>query len=436
MNSHHVQLIQDSIPEEYVIQLKTLPDSTCGLLDTVLRFALGADCPPDASTETQTQWKDRQRTYEQLRKKRPREGDESPDAKRVKTDEPALFVLRNFSVTSPVRKRVHVSIHQSSIQLTHPTSDAVESSIPLASITRAFLLPTRGKVKPHWTVILLTSSDQVVFGIDATPPPFETTDNTGTTTKHPKNTTVLPHLRSFLSHLPVPVLEPSLSVFKSALGETSGTEGYRGAKPGTLWFLKDGVLWDAPKTCEFWDMRDIAPDGVRTISATGRSCSVILTRKETEQAIDVQMVDGKEQDPITRWVRANQHRFGKSDDPGVAAAQDDSDEEDEDFVFNSSDDDGGSATSDSSDDSDQEGGGSDKEEAEAEGSGEEDSDDEVQELDPKHHPLLRPGAMPKKMSKAAKEAAVKIIEQAFVGGGSDGEDEDYEDEEQEDQLDD
>ena len=100
------------------------------------------------------------------------------------------------------------------------------------------------------------------------------------------------------------------------------------------------------------------------------------------------------------------------------------------------DDDGGSATSDSSDDSDQEGGGSDKEEAEAEGSGEDDSDDEVQELDPKHHPLLRPGAMPKKMSKAAKEAAVKIIEQAFVGGGSDGEDEDYEDEEQEDQLDD
>lgn len=177
-------------------------------------------------------------------------------------------------------------------------------------------------------------------------------------------------------------------------------------------------------------MRDLAPDGVRTISATGRSCSVILTRKETEQPIDIQMVDGKEQDPITRWVRANQHRFGKSDDPGVAAAQDESDEEDEDYVFDSSDDDGGSATSDSSDEA---GGGNGDEEAEAEVSGDEgsDEDDEVEELDPAKHPLLRPGAMPK-MSKAAVEAAVGIVEDTFMGGSAD----DGEDEEEEDQLED
>ncbi|KAK7679982.1 hypothetical protein QCA50_016928 [Cerrena zonata] len=433
MNSAYLQLVQDSISKEYSDQLKSLPNATCGLLDTVLRFALGAECPSDASPDIKTQWKDQQRTFEQLRRKRPREDEQVTDAKRVRTDEPALFTLRNFSVTSPVRKRVHISIHKSYIQLTHPASDAVESTIPLSSVTQAFLLPTRGKSKPHWTTILLTPENQVVFGIDATPPPFETTDQTGTTTKHPKNTPVLDHLHTFLSHLPIPTLEPSLTVFKSALGQTSGTEGYRGAKAGTLWFLTDGVLWDASKTCEFWDMRDIAPDGVRTISATGRSCSVILTRKESEQPIDIQMVDGKEQDPITRWVRANQHRFGKSDDPGVAAAQDDSDEEDEDYTFDSSDDDGGSATSDSSDSDDEGGGGSGDEEAEAEVSGDEGEDDEVEELDPARHPLLRPGAMPK-MSKAAMEAAVGIVEDAFMGAPVDGEDE--EDGEEEDQLDD
>lgn len=431
MNAAYLQLVQDSISNEYANQLKSLPNSTCGLLDTVLRFALGAACPEDASSDTKTQWKEQQRIFEQLRRKRPLEDEHVPDAKRVRrTDERALFTLRSFSVTSPVRKRVHISIHKSSVELTHPTSNDVESSIPLWSIKRAFLLPTRGKTKPHWTVILLTPDNQIVFGIDATPPPFETVDITGVTTKHPKNTPVLPILRSFLSHLLIPTLEPSLSVFKSALGQTSGTEGYRGAKPGTLWFLPDGVLWDTTKTCEFWDMRDLAPDGVRTISATGRSCSVILTRKETEQPIDIQMVDGKEQDPITRWVRANQHRFGKSDDPGVAAAQDESDEEDEDYVFDSSDDDGGSATSDSSDEA---GGGNGDEEAEAEVSGDEgsDEDDEVEELDPAKHPLLRPGAMPK-MSKAAVEAAVGIVEDTFMGGSAD----DGEDEEEEDQLED
>ena len=65
--------------------------------------------------------------------------------------------------------------------------------------------------------------------------------------------------------------------------------------------------------------------------------------------------------------------------------------------------------------------------------GEDDDDDEVQELNPKHHPLLQPGAMPR-MSRAAVEAVVGMVEQDLMGGGkrtaaADSEDEDEEEEE-------
>ena len=65
-----------------------------------------------------------------------------------------------------------------------------------------------------------------------------------------------------------------------------------------------------------------------------------------------------------------------------------------------------------------------------EGEDDNDDDDEVQELDPKHHPLLRPGAMPR-MSRAAVEAVVGMVEQDLMGGrkraaAADSEDEDEE----------
>jgi hypothetical protein len=67
------------------------------------------------------------------------------------------------------------------------------------------------------------------------------------------------------------------------------------------------------------------------------------------------------------------------------------------------------------------------------------NDDNDDPLDPAHHPLLRPGAIPR-MSKAAMEMAVGIVEDAFAGGGN-GErgGEEGEDElgaEEEDELDD
>jgi len=72
------------------------------------------------------------------------------------------------------------------------------------------------------------------------------------------------------------------------------------------------------------------------------------------------------------------------------------------------------------------------EEGEREGDGSrlESESDEVEDvdegpLDPKHHPLLRPGAMPKKVSKAVLNAVVGMVEEEFgmTGAASDEEDE-------------
>ena len=66
-------------------------------------------------------------------------------------------------------------------------------------------------------------------------------------------------------------------------------------------------------------------------------------------------------------------------------------------------------------------GGEDEDEGGADGEGEDDEGNasdamEEEELDPKHHPLLRPGAMPR-MSRAAVEAVVGMVEQDMMGGG-------------------
>jgi len=264
----------------------------------------------------------------------------------------------------------------------------------------------------------------------------------------------------------------------------AGVEAYRGAKQGTLWFLDEGVLWDG-KPAEFFALKDLAKngkegevEGIRIISATGRTCSVILRRVEAgegkgkrtkedeksddgdeeededeeERVVDVDfgMIDGKEQEGIARWIKKHRHLFGRRDLPssqvqaapqskttnGVVSrssgtatnavattstnpnAEDESDEEDSDFVDDSSSD-GGSATSESEDeDGDAASGGS---EAGAEstgdeaGDGEEEKEEDGDELDPGRHPLMRPGAMPR-MSRAAMNAVVGMMTDDLIGG--------------------
>ncbi|KAH9922144.1 hypothetical protein B0H21DRAFT_766404 [Amylocystis lapponica] len=123
------------------------------------------------------------------------------------------------------------------------------------------------------------------------------------------------------------------------------------------------------------------------------------------------MVDGKEREGIVRWVDARRRRFARRDPSpwaGAAAAEDASDADDSDFEDDASSD-GGSATSGSSESGSA---------ATSDGLGSESgADDADAELDPEHHPLLRPGAMPL-MSRAAIDAVVGMMEEDMMGGGT------------------
>ena len=181
---------------------------------------------------------------------------------------------------------------------------------------------------------------------------------------------------------------------------------------------------------------------------------------EEDEGVDIDfgMVDGREQEPIGRWIKARRNLFGRLAEPGAAPgaaagdkgkgkatshdadprAEDTEDEEDEDFTWDTSDDSESTDSGDEGSDASQDKAGDDEaEDSDAsdeegdDGEDDEEEDEEVQELDPKHHPLLRPGAMPK-MSRAAVEAVVGMVEQDMMGRGRNAaagdSDEDEEDE--------
>ncbi|KAJ7468720.1 histone chaperone Rttp106-like-domain-containing protein [Mycena latifolia] len=457
---------------------------TAQALDTLIRFVSGADSP---DPEAQQQWSERQ--HEALtalgaltkasstngKRQREQENGSDSEAKRQKLDfaasaedGPPLFTLHAISTTSPIRKKVDITVYASSVTFVNPSTRAVESSIHLSALTRAFLLPTRGKMKAHWTVVVLSSdtpdrgkkpaaqssSPQIIFGLDATAPgAVKYTTYTGPTAEPNTLKTGTPTrtlLVDFLARLGLPVLEPVPAVFKSACagpaasaceGGVPGVEAYRAAKAGTLWFLDAGVLWGESKPCEFWPLEDLLSkaEGLRVVSATGRTCTVLLTRKsppeeraeleegEADPGVEAtfSLIDGREQEGINKWVREHRDLFGKAKTAGAGAlqVQDDSDEEDGDFEADSESD-GGSVTSGSSE-SGEESGSEEAEDSDGEPGGEDaDGDeDEEEELRPENHPLMRPGAMPR-MSRAAIDMVAAMVEGDFAGSGEDdGEDE-------------
>ncbi|KDR73924.1 hypothetical protein GALMADRAFT_250611 [Galerina marginata CBS 339.88] len=541
-----------TLPTEVAGKLRSLCTSSTNesVLENLVRLLVGADVAPDASKSVQEQWSEKQTAARAVitgllpppapEKKRSREDELDDDSQQPKKPRlgapngaatptpvhtgPPIFSLHAISTTSPVRKKVDITIHSDAIALTHPASGAVEGTVPLTALRRAFIVPTRGKSKPHWTVILLSSdipdkskpgagtsseNQQVIFGVDATTSTaFTTTIYTPTSepsaTTHPKGTPTLPFLRQFLSKLNTPLIEPSVAVFKSAcpgIGSNAnrdgvpGVEGYRAAKPGSLWFAAEGILWGESKPCEFWAVGDLLGktegEGLRVVGA-GRTCSVVLTRRSSAidgdeedgegedvgEETEFGMVDSKEREGIYEWVRNHRHLFGRNGASGsgsgsaakgkgketeeeeeggsspapktktktkpkpqysgpltIRTLQEGSDSEDEDFAASDSDLDGSermSSDSSSDEDGDEAGGGGDggrENEVGSEEDGEGDDDDEEAaaedeegELDPARHPLLRPGAMPR-MSKAALEMAVGIVEDAFMGGRDEPEEE-------------
>lgn len=545
--SQFLRSVIPTIPTGIAKQIRILCNSPANenMLENLVRFLVGAEHAPDAPKDVHDKWSEKQLATKSVisgllpspaEKKRGREEEDilinDQQSKKPRLDQAAstvassasngnatpvdnglpIFTLHAVSTTSPIRKKVDITIHKNGITLMNPTSRAIEAAIPLSSLRRAFLIPTRGKSKPHWTVIILSSdvpdnpknklqpgqtpseNHQIVFGLDATTTtPFTVTVYDSTTgqpspTSLPKGTSILEHLESFLDHIKIAgdiqVIRSDGTIFKSScpgIGSNAsgssgipGVEAYRAAKPGNLWFSKEGILWGESKPCEFWAVEDLygKSDGVRIVGS-GRTCSVILTRKapsgeDDEEEEDVGeetefgMVDGKERENINEWVRNHRHLFGKTEGSNskvedesdkkteakaqfagpvtIHTLQDGSDDEDDDFSVSVSDLDGSEHSSQEGDSSDEEGGGeegSDEEEGDAEGEdgddglGNDDDDDEIEELDPAQHPLLRPGAVPK-MSKAAMEMAVGIVEAAF---GSGQEEQDELDDDEEDELD-
>ncbi|KAG6890863.1 hypothetical protein C0992_012249 [Termitomyces sp. T32_za158] len=502
-----LRAILPSLPSDFAKKVRALCASTSEstaehILDTLIRFISGAECAPSATADVQHSWTEKQKAAATIlndmvkgrstsETKRPREDDETGSdqqaAKRQRSSgeipvslpitqelpSDPLFAIHSVSVTSPVRKKVDITIHKTSLVLTHPSTHAVEANISLPTISRAFLLPTRGKQKAHWTIVLLTSDTseprkpqngsttsniQVIFGIDAIASVSSTIHEGETPTRNAgqKGAATRPILLEFLNRLGIPFIEPTPNVFKSAcVGITSGVsanedgvpgvEAYRGAKIGSLWFTEEGILWGESKPCEFWALEDLIgkSEGVRVIGGSGRTCTVVLTRKsvsdnedvgddEEDMGIETEfgMVDSREKPGIEGWVRRFRGSFGKTkenenekggktigDENGrktIMQIDDETDEEDEDFEMDSDELGGSEATSSESSD-DEEGGddGSSEEDDEGEDGGEDDEDEE--ELTEERHPLLRPGAVPRRVNRAVFDMVVGIVEDEMLG---------------------
>ncbi|KAF6749577.1 histone chaperone Rttp106-like-domain-containing protein [Ephemerocybe angulata] len=532
--SHFLRTILPALPSEFSQQLRTLCSSNASneaFLENFVRFLAGADCTPDSSKGLRAQWLEKQVNAAALKRAREDSGSEGSKRQRMSpTDAPTIsgtantnapeasssaaaedpiqFILHSISTTSPVRKKVDIEIRKDSITFTNPTSRKVEATVPIPCLRRAFILPTRGKTKAHWTVVM-TSSDytgtakgaplakdnpQIIFGLDATTTAdLSTTEYKGSPeskTTIPKGSPTIAAIRQLLSHLPNTVVyEPSVDEFKSSVNQfgsstksasevgVPGLEAYRAAKQGSLWFMKEGLLWGESKPCEFWAIEDLLDpsEGVRLSPGSGRVFSVHLVRKsrkddaggddkmqvengeqEEEEDLGIEtelgMVDSRERDGVFEWVRKHQNMFGRKPGNALSAEEEeevaaaakaakiaaqqlagpstirslalDSDSEDEDFVGSESDDGSGSE---SGDDEESGSGGDDGDEEEAEGSDEEDAEGDEDEgeggtLDPAHHPLMRPGAVPK-MSKAAMNMVVGMVEDDLMGGPGDGEEE-------------
>ena len=497
--THYLQSILPSLPTEIGAKIRNWcisggpPNES--VFENLVRFLCGAEHSSGASKGIYEQWSEKQATTRTLLssltttpsdKKRARDDDNDeldadsqqssnkrqrvpPQLTETDTGEP-LITLHALSVTSPIRKKVDITIHKNVIKFTNPTTDAVEGSIPVSSMKRAFIVPTRGKSKPHWTVIILSSdipdrgkptpgsstdNQQLIFGTDATcTSNFSTTtypNATSHNTKLAKGTSTLPSLREFLSHLAIPIIEPTVDVFKSAcpgiggnagVGGIPGVEAHRAAKPGNLWFSKDGILWGESKPCEFWSVADLISktEGLRMVGG-GRTCSVVLTRRSNSaedisddeedvgEETEFGMIDGKEREGINEWVRNHRHLFGgnhkdkttSEENPPpvqptgpltIRTLMDESDDEDGDFSARVSDLDGSERLSEESSSEEENEGSSEDEHNSGENLSVEE-EDEDDEMDPAKHPLLQPGAMPR-MSRAALDMVADIVENAFV----------------------
>ena len=469
--------------------------------------------PPSSSTTSSQPPTKRKRSPSSpaANQKKPKhgQGGDTDTAADDDVDDAPHLTLHALSATAPVRHKVDISLHARTLRLAHGTSGAPAARCALAELTRAFLLPTRARSSGalQWTALLLAGDKPAAPAsrgaggraskagrAAAAPARFElacsvpdsssprmtvhasASASTSTSASPSQTTSAREALRvlltSALSGTPITLT----TVERGA--PLAGITAFRGVRETALWFFDGagaGILADG-RPAEFWALADLARGeaGVRVHTATGRTCSVVLTRlavraddgedemdeneeEEEGEEREFQMIDGKEREGILEWVRRHRGAFGIAALPGVAQAAQAADGEgegkdgeglgavgdsdsDSDFETSSMSSDGGSPTSNSnagsdagsdaasgsgvgeSHDDDEDGGEGDVEDegegdgdGSAHGSGDQESDEEdEEELDPKHHPLLRAGALPK-MSRAAMDAAVGLVVGDLVG---------------------
>ncbi|KAF8262465.1 hypothetical protein EI94DRAFT_1743573 [Lactarius quietus] len=418
-------------------------------------------------------------------------------------EDPPHLTLHALSATAPVRHKVDITLHTRSLRLAHATTGAPVARSARVVLTRAFLLPTRSRATgaPQWTALLLAGdtptptlaaprkNNGAAAGVGvgkgkekgnarfelaclvpeagAVPrltlhpvPSSSLPSNTRPPTPSSPHQALLSLLSSLSSTLTTALPVPKLVQIERGT-PLAGITAFRGARETSLWFFDAsaatgiaGILADA-RPAEFWALVDLAVGdaGVRVLSATGRTCTVILTRRPTPRATstegsedddegeetEFQMIDGKEREGIVEWVRKHKSAFGiavvrrsqaggagTGAEGGVVGKGGDSDS-DSNFEDESGESDGGSPSSSGSssgsgeheggEESDNEGGASEGTEESAEADDNDDDDEEIVDLDPKRHPLLRAaaaGAIPK-MSRAAVDAAIGFVVEDLVG---------------------
>ncbi|KAH9969354.1 hypothetical protein BJV74DRAFT_799359 [Russula compacta] len=316
-------------------------------------------------------------------------------------EDAAQLTLHALSATAPVRHKVDITLHARTLRLAHSTTGAAKASCARTALTRVYLLPTRARSSGamQWTALLLAgdkpspppaprgassarararAGSGAGAGAVGAAPRFElacavpdsssvvpriTTHASAsastasssfphagtaaaaaaTTTATNARDTLLAFLSSILSGI---TTTPTLTLTTVERGTPlAGITAFRGVRETSLWFFDGdgaGILADA-RPAEFWAVADLAPGdaGVRVRTATGRTCSVVLTRRrrplllprgnETDDEDDegeeteFQMIDGKERERILEWVRSYRGSFGITKEQ--AALQDEAQEE-------------------------------------------------------------------------------------------------------------
>ena len=187
--THFLRSVMPTIPNEMASKIRQLclQPTNEALFENMVRFLSGAPHSSGAPEDLRMQWSEKQIATRSIlgslisslpsRKRTHTAGDETDsqllkrqrltpsvavhdvDGNVAQPQEQGvpLYTLHSISTTSPIRKKVDITIRQDAIVFTNPSTKTTEGSVRLSTLKRAFVVRTRGKSKAHWTVILISN---------------------------------------------------------------------------------------------------------------------------------------------------------------------------------------------------------------------------------------------------------------------------------------